>query len=173
MSTIATHARFRTLMSRFVTGVTVIAVASEDRQSGVAAMTASAVCPVSLDPLLLLFCVRNESSFLSYLKQSKTFSVNVLSSSQDAVSRYYGGQAHHGIEGTWNLQTASAPILDGANATFVCHVANLQKLGDHHVVVGEVVGMHSIDPPAPALVYVAGQYLGVELVGQPGTQALA
>jgi flavin reductase (DIM6/NTAB) family NADH-FMN oxidoreductase RutF len=163
MSTIATHARFRTLMSRFVTGVTVIAVASEDRQSGVAAMTASAVCPVSLAPLLLLFCVRNESSFLPHLKQSRTFSVNILSSGQDAVSRYYGGHAHRGTEGTWDLKAASAPVLDGANATFVCHVTNLQELGDHHVVVGEVVDMHSIDPPAPALIYAAGKYLGVEL----------
>nr|WP_244196075.1 flavin reductase family protein [Paraburkholderia susongensis] len=150
-------------MSRFVTGVTVIAVESEGRPSGVAAMTASAVCPVSLSPLLLLFCVRNESSLLPHLKHSEAFSVNVLASGQDAVSRYYGGQPQRGIEGTWDLHAASAPVLDGANATFVCRIANLQQLGDHHVVVGEVVDMHSIDPPAPALVYAAGKYLDVAL----------
>jgi flavin reductase (DIM6/NTAB) family NADH-FMN oxidoreductase RutF len=163
MPTIATHARFRTLMSRFVTGVTVIAVASEDRPSGVAAMTANAVCPVSLSPLLLLFCVRNESSLLPHLKMTEAFSVNVLSSSQDAISRFYGGQPHHGTEGNWDLNASFAPMLDGANATFICRVTNFQELGDHHVVVGEVVDMHSIDPPAPALIYAAGKYLGVEL----------
>lgn len=163
MSAVATHARFRTLMSRFVTGVTVIAVASEGRPSGVAAMTASAVCPVSLSPLLLLFCVRNASSLLPHLKNSETFSVNVLASGQDAVSRYYGGQPQRGVEGTWDLDAASAPVLDGANATFVCRITNLQELGDHHVVVGEVVDMHSIDPPAPALIYAAGKYLDVAL----------
>ena len=150
-------------MSRFITGVTVIALASEDSPSGVAAMTVSAVCPVSLTPLLLLFCVRNESSLLAHLQTSETFSVNVLSSIQDSVSRYYGGQAHRGTEGTWDLSAACAPMLDGANATFVCRVTDLQVLGDHHVVVGEVIDMHSIDPPAPALIYAAGKYLGVEL----------
>ncbi|MFP3550789.1 flavin reductase family protein [Paraburkholderia sp. SIMBA_049] len=163
MSTIATHTRFRTLMSRFITGVTVIAVASPDRPSGVAAMTASAVCPVSLTPLMLLFCLRNESSLLPCLKESEKFSVNVLSSGQDAVSRYYGGQPYRGTAGAWDLDAASAPLLGGANATFVCRVASLQKLGDHHIVVGEVVDMHSIDPPAPALIYAAGRYLDVEL----------
>lgn len=150
-------------MSRFVTGVTVIAVASEGRPSGVAAMTASAVCPVSLSPLLLLFCVRNESSLLSHLKNAETFSVNVLASGQDAVSRYYGGQPQRGVEGEWDLEAGLAPVLNGANATFVCRITNLQELGDHHVVVGEVVDMHSIDPPAPALIYAAGKYLDVAL----------
>lgn len=150
-------------MSRFVTGVTVIAVASEGSPSGVVAMTASAVCPVSLSPLLLLFCVRNESSLLPHLEKSEAFSVNVLSSGQDAVSRYYGGQPLRGTEGNWDLNAAPAPVLDGANATFVCRVTNLQELGDHHVVVGEVVDMHSIDPPAAALIYAAGKYLDVEL----------
>ena len=165
MSNPAIHTRFRTLMSRFVTGVTVIAVSSEDRASGVAAMTASAVCPVSLTPLMLLFCVRNETSLLPRLKATEAFSVNVLSSGQDAVSRYYGGQPQRGSEGTWNLDAAAAPVLEDANATFVCQVRSLQELGDHHVVVGEVVDMHSIDPPAPALIYAAGRYLDVELAG--------
>jgi flavin reductase (DIM6/NTAB) family NADH-FMN oxidoreductase RutF len=158
-----THTRFRTLMSRFVTGVTVIAVPSTDRPSGVAAMTASSVCPVSLTPLLLLFCVRNESSLLPYLKNSGSFSVNVLASGQDSVSRYYGGQTHRGGEGEWDCTTTSMPLLNGSNASFVCQITNLQELGDHHVVVGEVKEMYSIDPPAPALIYAAGKYLGVEL----------
>jgi flavin reductase (DIM6/NTAB) family NADH-FMN oxidoreductase RutF len=97
------------------------------------------------------------------LKQSEFFSVNVLSSGQDAVSRYYGGQPHRGVEGSWNISAASAPVLIDANATFVCRVTSLQELGDHHVVIGEVVDMHSIDPPAPALIYAAGRYLDVEL----------
>lgn len=163
MAAIATPMRFRTLMSRFVTGITVIAVASDDRPSGVAAMTASAVCPVSLTPLLLLFCVRNESSLLPHLRRADAFSVNVLASGQDAVSRYYGGQPQRGTEGTWDLNAAPAPVLDGANATFVCRITRLQALGDHHVVVGEVIDMHSIDPPAPALIYAAGKYLDVAL----------
>lgn len=157
------HSKFRTLMGRFVTSVTVIAVADESVPSGVAAMTASSVTSVSLTPLLLLFCVRNESSMLERLRRTPSFSVNVLASHQDTISRFYAGQRHMGVEGDWNFTDLNTPVLDGANASFVCRTASLQEVGDHHVVVGEVVEMLSLDPPEPALIYAAGQYMGVAL----------
>lgn len=157
------HSRFRTLMGRFVTSVTVIAVADDAVPSGVAAMTASSVTSVSLTPLLLLFCVRNESSMLARLKHTPSFSVNVLASHQDTISRYYAGQRHIGVAGGWELAALETPVLEGANASFVCCTVSLQEVGDHHVVVGEVVEMLSLDPPEPALIYAAGQYMGVTL----------
>jgi len=155
--------KFRSLMSRFVTGVTVIAVPHADEQDQVVAMTASSVTSVSLNPLLLLFCVRNESRLLPHLRAAGTFSVNILASHQDDVSRFYGGQESMGAQGEWQMQACSAPTLAGANAAFVCRVEDLRAFGDHHVVIGEVTDMLSADPPSPALIYAAGKYMGVEL----------
>ena len=163
MHNITDPRRFRTLMSRFVTGVTVIAVPHSEVSDEVVAMTASSVTSVSLSPLLLLFCIRNESRLLPHLEASGTFSVNVLASHQDTISRYYGGQATPGCEGTWEFCDDAAPALVGANASFICRTQHLQAFGDHHVVIGEVVDMVSADPPAPALIYAAGKYMGVEL----------
>jgi flavin reductase (DIM6/NTAB) family NADH-FMN oxidoreductase RutF len=163
MLDLADSRRFRSLMSRFVTGVTVIAVPHAEYPDEVVAMTASSVTSVSLSPLLLLFCVRNESRLLSHLQAaSGTFSVNVLASHQDAISRHYGGQSADGSAGSWKL-AGSVPALVGANATFICRAQHLQAFGDHHVVVGEVTDMVSADPPSPALIYACGKYLGVEL----------
>lgn len=155
--------KFRALMSRFVTGVTVIAVPHSEHPGEVVAMTASSVTSVSLDPLLLLFCIRNESRLLPHLKASGTFSVNVLASHQDTISRYYGGQAAQGAEGAWEFTSGSAPALVGANATFICRNEHVQAFGDHHVVIGEVTNMVSSDPPSPALVYAGGKYMGVNI----------
>jgi flavin reductase (DIM6/NTAB) family NADH-FMN oxidoreductase RutF len=126
-------------------------------------VTASSVTSVSLRPLLLLFCLRNESRLLSHLQASGTFSVNILASHQDAISRYYGGQTAQGTEGSWEFRSGATPALAGANATFICRTQHLQAFGDHHVVIGEVTDMVSADPPAPALIYASGKYKSVEL----------
>ncbi|MDP9607665.1 UNVERIFIED_ORG: flavin reductase (DIM6/NTAB) family NADH-FMN oxidoreductase RutF [Variovorax paradoxus] len=163
MLDIADARKFRSLMSRFVTGVTVVGVPHSQLPDEVVAMTASSVTSVSLSPLLLLFCVRNESRLLPHLQAAGTFSVNVLGSHQDDISRYYGGQTAQGSCGTWIRTAEFAPALAGANASFVCRTQHLQAFGDHHVVIGEVVDMVSADPPSPALIYASGKYMGVEL----------
>jgi len=157
-----TTRQFRSLMSRFVTGVTVLAVPDPRAQGGVVGMTANAVSAVSLEPLLLLCCVRNKSSLLPRLAPGATFSVNVLSSGQDAVSRFYGGQPERGEKGQWEL-AESVPVLQGANACFVCEVSSCMEAGDHTVIFGAVREMRSAEPPAPALVYACGRYSQVEL----------
>jgi flavin reductase (DIM6/NTAB) family NADH-FMN oxidoreductase RutF len=147
--------RFRTLMGRFATGVTVVAARQGD---GVGAMTASAVTAVSLEPLMLLVCFRNESRLLPSLLQAGAFSVNVLSAAQAGVSRYYAGQANGECPARWRLELAEAPVLDGAIATFACRVASTQRAGDHTVVYGAVDDMIAADRAAAALVYAGGRY---------------
>jgi flavin reductase (DIM6/NTAB) family NADH-FMN oxidoreductase RutF len=47
---------FREAIAHFATGVTIVTTAHEGRPAG---MTASAVCSLSLDPVLLLVCIDN------------------------------------------------------------------------------------------------------------------
>ncbi|MCJ0766160.1 flavin reductase family protein [Variovorax terrae] len=163
MLKIADPHRFRSLMGRFVTGVSVIAVSHAAQPGQVVAMTANSLTSVSLDPLLLLFCVRNESRLLPHLQASRAFSVNVLASHQDSISRYYAGQPSQGSEGIWEFTTSAAPALVDANASFFCSTQAWHAHGDHQVVIGEVTDMVSSDPPAPALIYASGKYMGVNL----------
>ena len=152
--------RFRILMGRFVTGVTVIAArAGED----VAAMTANAVTAVSLDPLLLLVCIRNQSRLLPTLLERAVFSVNVLAAGQHDISRHYGGSPQRVSPAQWTLGDMAAPVLVGANASFSCRVDAAHRAGDHTVIYGAVVEMAAADPVAPALIYAAGKYSDVFL----------
>jgi flavin reductase (DIM6/NTAB) family NADH-FMN oxidoreductase RutF len=152
--------RFRVLMGRFVTGVTVVAARSGE---GVAAMTANAVTAVSLDPLLLLVCIRNESRLLPTLLESGVFSVNVLAAGQHDISRHYGGSPQGASPAQWTSGDAAVPLLVGANASFSCRVDASHRAGDHTVIYGAVVGMAAADPVAPALIYAAGKYSDVSL----------
>jgi len=154
---------FRSLMRRFVTGVTVIAAPHATHPKEVVAMTANSVTSVSLSPMLLLFCVRRESRMLPHLRAAGAFSINVLAAHQDAISRYYSGQTTQSAQGAWDFLADGTPTLMGANAAFVCRMQHLHACGDHHLVIGEVCDMVSADPPAPALIYACGQYMGVEL----------
>ncbi|QAA95323.1 flavin reductase family protein [Pollutimonas thiosulfatoxidans] len=153
--------RFRQLMGRFVTGITVIAVQSDDEP--ISAMTANAVSAVSLNPLLLLCCIRNESRMLHAVLARGRFSVNVLSAGQGDISRHYGGQRLEETPAVWLRDESGTPILEGANASFVCRVDSHCLAGDHTVIFGAVEDMQAAEQPAPALVYAGGRYRDLAL----------
>lgn len=146
---------YRSLMGRMVTGVTVIATQSSDE---VFAMTANAVTSVSLEPLILLACIRNESRMLPTLLKEKNFSVNILSADQGDISRHYSGNYLAKCPATWQYTNHGTPVLAGANASFACVIESSQTIGDHTVVFGKVESMHGQNLPSPALVYASGRY---------------
>jgi flavin reductase (DIM6/NTAB) family NADH-FMN oxidoreductase RutF len=167
---------FRAAMGRFASGVTVVTVRAKDgRDHG---MTASAFSSVSLDPPLLLVCIKKENHSLELLCDSASdfynkFSVNVLSRSQETLSnRFAGGYIdEHGAWKQWpeekdkfsDLVTArgavsQAIILDGSLVSFDCSVAHMYDGGDHKIVVGRI---HNITPGSEdpqALLYFSGKY---------------
>lgn len=151
-----TQAKFRQLMGRFATGITVISVQTED--GTVDAMTANAVTAVSLEPMLLLCCIRNESRFLPQLLASGKFSVNILSASQSDISSHYGGKRQDISPAVWEVDAHGIPVLHGANASFLCKVHSTNEVGDHTVVFGEVINMNATEQPQPALIFAAGRY---------------
>ncbi len=159
---------FRALMGRFVTSVTVIAVKTEKSSALAAgdeihAMTANAVSAVSLDPLLLLACIRNESQTLPALIRSGEFSVNVLAAGQENISRHYGGRPQSPSPARWTWHTDKVPVLADANVSFACSIHSSHLAGDHTVIYGEVFAMVAADRAAPALVYATGRYHDVFL----------
>lgn len=153
--------KFRQLMGRFVTGITVIALRTDD--DDVAAMTANAITAVSLEPMMLLCCIRNNSGLLAPLLTRGLFSVNVLSADQGDVSRHYGGQKQAESPAVWLPGEAGVPVLAGANASFICSVHSTCKAGDHTVIFGTVTDMAAQEEPSPALVFAAGKYRDLTL----------
>ena len=54
-----------------------------------------------------------------------------------------------------------SPIFQNSSAFFECRKHKIIKLGDHHVVIGEVLDFGKINDEKP-LVYYAGKYAEIE-----------
>ncbi len=145
----------RDAFGAFATGVTV--VTGVDENGGRVGLTANSFTSVSLDPPLLLVCPARGASALPALQASRRFAVNVLTLDQQAVAdRFtkrdidrFAGDAWHDWHGV--------PVLDAAMANFVCELHALLDGGDHAILVGRVVALHT-RPDTEPLLYLRGRY---------------
>lgn len=150
---------FRTVMSRFATGVTVMTTLLDGEPHG---MTASAVSSLSLDPLLVLVCIERDTSMCQLVVDAGVFAVSILASDQQALSdrfadpgRPAGAAQFDGVPS--RPATTGAPVLDGSLAWVDCQLWRTYDGGDHLIVVGEVVDQ-GLGEPDDALVYYRSAY---------------
>jgi flavin reductase (DIM6/NTAB) family NADH-FMN oxidoreductase RutF len=148
----------RAAMGRFATGVTVIT--TRDMTGRPFGTTANAVSSVSLEPPLVLACLRDESETLSALLARRTFAINVLHSSQIELSDRFARPAS---PDTWDAvahrSVGEIPVLDGAIATLRCDLHDVADGGDHCVVVGHVTDLeHSDGAGGEPLLFYGGAY---------------
>ena len=156
---------FKDALSRFPSGVTVVTLDTED---GPHAMTASAFCSLSLDPPLVLVCVKKGNRTHEKLEGAKGFAVNILHESQQTHSNRFAGWPPEGEEPWDNVShspapESGAPFLDGAIASLDCTLYGTRDGGDHTIFIGQVENAESFgerDDLAP-LLYFAGKYRGV------------
>ncbi|NYE08016.1 flavin reductase (DIM6/NTAB) family NADH-FMN oxidoreductase RutF [Bacillus niacini] len=143
---------FRTAMGKFATGVTVIAT---DVDGDVHGMTANAFMSVSLDPKLVVISIGEKARILEKIKQSKTFSVNILAADQQELSMIFAGQLkeHRDVEFD---RLDGKPVLNGAVAQIACEVSAEHVEGDHTLFIGSVTDIHLED--AEPLIFYSGKY---------------
>src|SRR5581483_3941876 len=77
---------FRNVLGRFATGVSIIAIGVDE---GVHAMTANAVCALSLAPPQVLFCPSKASRLSQMLTNGGLFTISFLREEQEAISIYF------------------------------------------------------------------------------------
>jgi flavin reductase (DIM6/NTAB) family NADH-FMN oxidoreductase RutF len=151
---------FRAAMGSFATGVTIVTVASGN--GNIHGMTVNSFSSVSLDPALVLVCLKETSRGLALIERSQVFVVNVLSAGQHQVSRWFANQRRPADSTMFDrvpfeLGAAGCPVLLGAAAWFDCRLRQLHTAGDHLIVLGEVVALGHRPEMAP-LVFHAGKY---------------
>jgi flavin reductase (DIM6/NTAB) family NADH-FMN oxidoreductase RutF len=131
-------ATFRQLLGRFATGVVVVTTTAADgRPLG---MTANSLTSVSLDPPLILLCIDHAATMHDALVASSEFAVNILRSTQEAISRRFAGQHDDRFDGIgYRLSPRGLVLLDGALAHIECQRYELHEAGDHTIVIGRVV----------------------------------
>src|SRR5688572_3819410 len=114
---------FRTALSRFASGVTV--VTTKDAAGKMHGLTVSAFCSVSLDPPLILVCIeKTAGSHISFL-ESELFAVNILNASQRDISQRFASELINRFQGIdFSLSEHGLPILAGCLANLECKIVH-------------------------------------------------
>jgi flavin reductase (DIM6/NTAB) family NADH-FMN oxidoreductase RutF len=144
--------QFRTAMGKFATGVTVIAT---DVDGDVHGMTANAFMSVSLSPKLVVISIGEKARILEKIKQSKSFSVNILAADQQELSMIFAGQIKGHREVLFD-RLDDKPVLAGAVAQIACEVSAEYLEGDHTLFIGKVTDIQLTD--ADPLIFYSGRY---------------
>jgi flavin reductase (DIM6/NTAB) family NADH-FMN oxidoreductase RutF len=133
---------FRQVAGQFATGVSVVTTNSHGKIAG---LTVNAFCSVSLDPPLILVCVDLKSNTLSYIRESGSFAVNILSNQQEQLSRCFAVPSSERYQNfchaSFHIAATGAPIIDDVLAFIDAHVIAEYPGGDHAIFLGEVVAM--------------------------------
>ena len=148
--------RFRQLLGRFATGVTVLT--TRDAAGQPVGMTASSLASVSLDPPLVSVCVDVSADMHRALSASGDFVINILAADQEGLSRRFAEESMQdrftGVR--WRETAGGMVVLEGALAHIECERFADFPLGDHTLFVGRVTGgdIGAGDP----LLYYRGEY---------------
>ncbi len=147
---------FRQTVGHFVTGVTVIAT---EMDGALRAMTANAFTSLSLDPPLVLFCVKKSAHLGQTIQGANGFSVNILAADQQSLSTYFAGGWKAPEPPPFMFQTwDGGPRLDGCLAALGCVTETIYEGGDHWIVIGRVVALYRNEEETQPLVFAKGRY---------------
>jgi 3-hydroxy-9,10-secoandrosta-1,3,5(10)-triene-9,17-dione monooxygenase reductase component len=103
-------------------------------------MTANSLTSVSLEPCLLLVCLRRSSPTGEAIRHRGAFAINLLSNEQADLSRRFIGKLDERFKDLEiRLDRFGLPLLPESLAHFSCRVHDIHPAGDHDIVIGEVV----------------------------------
>jgi flavin reductase (DIM6/NTAB) family NADH-FMN oxidoreductase RutF len=134
------EARLRDVLSRYISGVTVVTTSREDRPTGV---TVSSFTSVTLEPPTVLTCLYAQGRVSAAVQAAGCFAINILSGSQGALARRFAAPGLSDEERYRWLELNSAitgcPLIAGAAAWLDCRLSESFHVGTHKIFVGTVV----------------------------------
>ena len=147
-----TPEEFRRVCGHYATGVGVVTAVVDGTPVG---LSVNSFTSVSLEPLLVSFYVANTSTTWAQMKNSDSFAVNILSESQHELISIFSRKGIDRFENLdWNpASLTGSPLLTNTSGWIDCRVTKVHEVGDHYLVVGEVVDLHSDSETGPLLYY--------------------
>jgi flavin reductase (DIM6/NTAB) family NADH-FMN oxidoreductase RutF len=167
---------FREAMSRLAAGVVMITCEVGGRPWG---LTATACCPVSVTPPLILVSLGEATVSAAAIGRSRRFGVSVLGSSAVEAARFASRQGQPKFIDAYCVPAnpaalAGTPVVRHAQAHVDCVVNQVHPAGDHTLFIGDVLAVR-LNPGNRPLVYCSRQYHGIHQLGtsdQGGTSTV-
>lgn len=149
------EARFRQVMGRFASGVTVVTTAHAGRLGG---LTVSSFTSLSLNPMLVLVCIDRRAASHGLIADAGMYAINMLAEGQEYLSRRFASaESEKFTAGTYEISPRGLPLLHGVLAQIECRVQTAFPGGDHTIFVGEVLAARC-DEERPLLYYRSGYH---------------
>jgi len=171
--------RYRDVLGRFVTGITVVTTMSDDGAGPTPfGTTVNAFNSVSLDPPLVLITVGLERSIHPVIAATRRFAVNILAEDGQELSDCFSGAPSRlprsaFCNAAFALSASGMPLLDAAAAWIDCTVERQLDAGDHTIFIGRVMDLAVTGDERWPLLYYRRRYLRIEraataeLLGKP------
>lgn len=157
----------RAARRRWTTGVGILTTVESDGVStSLHGATVSSFGVVSLEPPIVVVALENGSRMARLVPGAGMFALSILDRAHEFQSdRFsgYGPQPDGGFTGIGHeLAVTGCPVLRDALAWFDCEVSGTQQLGDHLLVIGNVVGVGIGPDTDDPLVSYEGAYRRIE-----------
>jgi len=128
---------FKSIMGSYPTGVTIIT--TTDAKGVPAGLTANSFVSVSIEPLLVLFCVDARAGSLPAFRESGKFAVHILADDQqDVCWRFANREPNKFNDVEWKMSERGLPVLPGPAGLMECKTVQVVEAGDHTIFIGEV-----------------------------------
>ena len=152
----------RTVAGRYATGVAVVTAVADGVDH---AMTTNSFASLSLDPLLVLFCVERSSRFHEAIKLTDNFAVSVLPEGTDQIARWFslrGRPLADQFQDVPHLRgDRGVPMVTGALGWIECSIDSMVSTGDHDIVIGAVQKLSLGDAETAPLLFWKGRFHGL------------
>jgi flavin reductase (DIM6/NTAB) family NADH-FMN oxidoreductase RutF len=150
-------------LRKFVTNIGLI---TTDGPEGPNIMAAEWTRHVSYSPSLLAINIYTNHATYRNIRHSKEFGVNICAADQSLVSSVAGGAKGSEVgkigalkelgASFYKAKKINALMLSGASMNAECRVLKEEMVGDHAMIIGEVLEVSASDKPP--LVYHGGRY---------------
>ena len=146
----------RTAFGHYATGVAVVTTVARDGYP--AGITVNSFSSVSLDPPLILWCLRRGSASRDAFTTADHFAVNILAAGQEPVARRFAARTAGRFAGQWWCPgPRGMPLLHDTLGVFICRRARQIDGGDHLIIIGHLEEYEVTQGRSP-LVFYGGRY---------------
>lgn len=132
---------FKELMGSYPTGVTV--VTTMDKHNQPVGLTVNSFASVSIEPLMVLWCIDKNSNSLSAFKSSKRYAINILAGNQEEICWLFASSKEQSrfSKTEWNKSDNNLPIIKGVFGVLECEKVQEIDAGDHMIMIGTVIDL--------------------------------
>ena len=150
-----TKDNFKKSLSKFTTGITVVATKKKSTYYG---KTINSFSSLSLSPPLVLFSLDIKSSKLNIFKNSNHVSINILNKNQKYISDNFAKKNPDWNDVDYEILKNGNPIIKNCVSNLNCKITDKIKKGDHIIFICKVIDV-SINDKLKPLIYFNSRYL--------------